>query len=101
MLQYAVVFDFYLRVKAVLVLTSFPSCEVQVLLSNGAYRHLNLPDLRGLFAIREMWLFFIFVVGILATGHPITLPQLDGFGGQYQIRCASGLATARLGPRSI
>jgi hypothetical protein len=80
MLQYAVVFDFYLRVKVVLVLTSFPSCEVQVLLSNGAYRHLNLPDLRGLFAIREMWLFFIFVVGILATGHPITLPQLDGFG---------------------
>ena len=71
---------FCLRVKVVLVVTIFPSCEVQVLLSNGAYRHLNLPDLRGIFAFREMWLFFIFVVGILATGHPITLPQLDGFG---------------------
>ena len=53
--------------------------EVQVFVSNGSLAQFTLREMRELYATWQLWALALGGFMIMATGHPITLPQFDSF----------------------
>ncbi|MEO0402375.1 MAG: LytTR family DNA-binding domain-containing protein [Pseudomonadota bacterium] len=54
--------------------------EVHVYVSNGTPVHFTLHEMYKLYLSWQMWLLICVGFLIMATGHPVTLPQFDSFG---------------------
>ena len=54
--------------------------EVQVFVSNGSLAQFTIREMRELYGSWQMWALALAGFLIMATGHPITLPQFDSFG---------------------
>ncbi|GGX46537.1 hypothetical protein GCM10007385_12660 [Tateyamaria omphalii] len=53
--------------------------EVRVFVSNGSEAHFTIREMYELYTSWQMWLLVLFGFFIMATGHPVTLPQFDSF----------------------
>lgn len=56
------------------------SHEVQVYVANGSVAHFTIREMHELYLSWQMWALVLVGFFIMATGHPITLPQFDSFG---------------------
>ena len=56
------------------------SHEVHVYVSNGSVAHFTIREMHQLYMSWQMWVLILVGFFIMATGHPITLPQFDSFG---------------------
>lgn len=54
--------------------------EMRIFVSNGAVTHFTLRELLGLYQSWQLWLLVSVGFLIMSTGHPVTLPQFEGFG---------------------
>ena len=54
--------------------------EVQVYVSNGSLAHFTIREMHELYTSWQMWVLVLVGFLIMATGHPVTLPQFDSFG---------------------
>ncbi|MEX0310213.1 MAG: LytTR family DNA-binding domain-containing protein [Tateyamaria sp.] len=54
--------------------------EVQVFVSNGTRTHFTIREMYELYTSWQMWVLVLVGFLIMATGHPVTLPQFDSFG---------------------
>jgi LytTr DNA-binding domain-containing protein len=54
--------------------------EVHVYVSNGSVAHFTIREMHQLFLSWPMWVLVVVGFLIMATGHPVTLPQFDSFG---------------------
>ena len=54
--------------------------EVQVFVSNGSRAHFTIREMHELYTSWQMWVLVSVGFLIMATGHPVTLPQFDSFG---------------------
>ncbi|WP_299041463.1 LytTR family DNA-binding domain-containing protein [uncultured Tateyamaria sp.] len=54
--------------------------EVQVYVSNGSLAHFTIREMHDLYTSWQMWVLVLVGFLIMATGHPVTLPQFDSFG---------------------
>ncbi len=54
--------------------------EVQVFVSNGDQAHFTIREMHELYTSWQMWLLVLVGFFIMATGHPVTLPQFESFG---------------------
>ena len=54
--------------------------EVQVYVSNGSRAHFTIREMHELYTSWQMWVLVSVGFLIMATGHPVTLPQFDSFG---------------------
>lgn len=54
--------------------------EMRIFVSNGAITHFTLRELLGLYRSWQLWLLVFVGFLIMSTGHPVTLPQFEGFG---------------------
>lgn len=54
--------------------------EVQVYVSNGSVTHFTIREMYELYMSWQMWVLVLVGFLIMATGHPVTLPQFDSFG---------------------
>ena len=54
--------------------------EVQVYVSNGSRAHFTIREMDELYTSWQMWVLVSVGFLIMATGHPVTLPQFDSFG---------------------
>ncbi|MEL6451344.1 MAG: LytTR family DNA-binding domain-containing protein [Pseudomonadota bacterium] len=55
------------------------SHEVHVYVSNGTVAHFTIREMYHLYTSWQMWVLILVGFLIMATGHPITLPQFDSF----------------------
>ncbi|WP_299545958.1 LytTR family DNA-binding domain-containing protein [uncultured Tateyamaria sp.] len=53
--------------------------EVQVFVSNGSRAHFTIREMHELYASWQMWVLVLVGFFVMATGHPVTLPQFDSF----------------------
>lgn len=53
--------------------------EVQVFVSNGDRAHFTIREMHELYTSWQMWLLVLVGFFIMATGHPVTLPQFESF----------------------
>lgn len=53
--------------------------EVQVFVSNGSKVQFTIRELHELYVSWQMWVLVLVGFLIMATGHPVTLPQFDSF----------------------
>ncbi|WP_299294673.1 LytTR family DNA-binding domain-containing protein [uncultured Tateyamaria sp.] len=61
------------------MLSRLQSREVRVYVSNGSVSHFTLREMHQLYRTWQLWLLVIVGFFIMATGHPVTLPQFDSF----------------------
>ncbi|APX11288.1 LytTR family DNA-binding domain-containing protein [Tateyamaria omphalii] len=54
--------------------------EVQVYVSNGSPAHFTIREVYELYGSWQLWVLVMVGFLIMATGHPVTLPQFDSFG---------------------
>ncbi|MBY5932814.1 LytTR family transcriptional regulator [Tateyamaria omphalii] len=54
--------------------------EVQVYVSNGSLTHFTMREVHELYGSWQLWVLVMVGFLIMATGHPVTLPQFDSFG---------------------
>ncbi|WP_147104507.1 LytTR family DNA-binding domain-containing protein [Tateyamaria sp. syn59] len=54
--------------------------EVQVYVSNGSSAHFTIREVYELYLSWQLWVLVMVGFLIMATGHPVTLPQFDSFG---------------------
>ena len=54
--------------------------EMRIFVSNGAITHFTLRELLGLYRSWQLWVLVFVGFLIMSTGHPVTLPQFEGFG---------------------
>ncbi|WP_299653342.1 LytTR family DNA-binding domain-containing protein [uncultured Tateyamaria sp.] len=53
--------------------------EVQVYVSNGSRVHFTIREMHELYTSWQMWVLVMVGFMIMATGHPVTLPQFDNY----------------------
>ncbi len=53
--------------------------EMRIFVSNGTRTHFTLRELLGLYQSWQLWLLIAVGFLIMSTGHPVTLPQFEGF----------------------
>lgn len=61
------------------MLGRFYDHEVQVYVSNGSLTHFTIREMHELYRSWQMWALVMVGFLIMATGHPVTLPQFDSF----------------------
>jgi len=54
--------------------------EVHVYVSNGSVAQFTIREMHELYVSWQMWVLVLVGFLIMATGHPVTLPQFDSFG---------------------